>query len=90
MKISDFKWLKLLGEGGFARVYAAVHRQTGRRVALKVSAKSSANKKQAAAKPSGSFSAGNSSRQASLRADVVRNEVVALARCSTAAVPGPC
>ena len=87
LQLRDFKLVGVLGEGGFARVYAAVHRPSGREVALKISTRSRVAGDNLV---SASFSAGNSSRQASLRADVVRSEVVALARCMARGVQGPC
>ena len=95
--MQDYTRLKVLGEGGFARVYLATHRPTGRLVALKVSRSSShkhgqANGRRAgaAASNSASFSAGNSAHHASLKADVVRGEILALMRAGVQDVPGVC
>ena len=86
MSFDDFKLLKLLGEGGFAKVYAAQHRASGKHVALKISVRSGTPGELS----DRSFSAGHTARRASLRADVIRNEVVTLARAAAEDIPGPC
>jgi len=59
-RMSEYRRVKILGEGGFARVYLAVHMPTGRQVALKVSRR--ARQKEAAGQGQDqvSFSAGHS------------------------------
>ena len=87
--MNEFKRLKVLGEGGFARVYQAVHLSTGKQYALKVG-KSNYKHAHVESFVRQSYLRGNHAQQEDRCRDsgVVRDEILAMLRCAGLGVPG--